>query len=57
MPTLATKNDLIPEYILADIKESFRVEADSPRGHVGIRCEVIVYDGKLHLAGHPEPFT
>lgn len=57
MPTLETRDDLIPEYILAEVKESFRVEADSPRGRVGIRCEVLVYDGKLRLAGHLEPFT
>lgn len=50
-PTLATRNDLIPEYILSDVYERFRVEADSPRGHVGMRFDVFVYDGKLHMGG------
>jgi len=50
--TLATKNDLIPEYSLADVKEEFKVEAYSTSGHTSMRFEVYVYDGKMHM-GNP----
>jgi hypothetical protein len=49
MPTLETRNDLIPEYILADVHMSFRVEAESPRGGMGIRCDVHASESKLHM--------
>jgi flagellar biosynthesis protein FliP len=49
--TLATKNDLIPEYILAEVKEEFKVEAYSTSGHTSMRFEVYIYDGKMHMPG------
>lgn len=49
-PTLKTRDDLIPQYILTEVRETFKVDAESPRGHTRVGFEVLIDgNGKLRM--------